>query len=149
MQRIYIDMDGVLCDFKAAYLESKAAHPEIEFPQSVVGIFKSLTPIPGAINAVNELRTKAEVYILSAPSTRNPHSYSEKRIWVEEHFDYPFTKNLILCCHKHLLRGDFLIDDFGTGKGQDRFEGELIHFGSDRFPDWPAVTAYLRNKISP
>jgi 5'-nucleotidase len=34
-----------------------------------------------------------------------------------------------------LLKGDFLIDDYITGRGQEYFEGELIHFGSNQYPD--------------
>jgi hypothetical protein len=45
--------------------------------------------------------------------------------------------------HKHLNTGDYLIDD-RTKNGADRFGGELILFGSERFPDWPTVTSYLR-----
>ena len=30
--------------------------------------------------------------------------------------------------------------------GADKFSGEHIHFGTDRFPDWAAVVAYLMEK---
>ena len=48
--------------------------------------------------------------------------------------------------HKELNRGDFLIDD-RTGNGADVFEGEHIRFGMEKFPDWPAVMAYLRPRV--
>lgn len=142
-KRIYIDMDGVLCDFRSAYFQAKQDHPEIEFPQSIPGIFENLEPIPDAIEAVEHLRSVADVYILSAPSTRNPSCYTEKRIWVEKYFGYEFTKRLILATNKSLMIGDYLIDDYGSGKGQDGFQGELIHFASEAFPDWQAVLDYL------
>lgn len=74
---------------------------------------------------------------------KNPHSYMEKRIWVEKHFDYELAQRLILCGNKGLLRGDYLIDDHVKGKGQDSFEGEVIHFGTQKFPDWYSVREYL------
>lgn len=46
---------------------------------------------------------------------------------------------MILSPDKGLLKGDFLIDDHIDGKGQERFEGRLIQFGSGEFPDWAAV----------
>ena len=54
---------------------------------------------------------------------------------------------LILCARNDLLRGDFLIDDrlangageFGTHDGH----GELLLFGSERFPTWAHVLFYL------
>jgi len=34
-----------------------------------------------------------------------------------------------------------------SGKGQNNFEGQLILFGSDEFPDWSSVTRYFKYKI--
>ena len=52
---------------------------------------------------------------------------------------YPFNKNL--------NKGDFLIDD-RTKNGAGEFEGELILFGSEKFPDWDEVVEYLLDSIS-
>ena len=147
--RVYIDMDGVLCDIKAAYLEVWERDPQIEFPQSIPGIFLGLRPIPGALEVVNRLRwdTRFDVWILSAPSVKNPHCYTEKRLWVERHFDYQFAKRLILATDKSLLIGDVLVDDFDSGKGQDRFSGRLLHFGSGQFPNWRQVEETLRSMV--
>jgi len=48
-----------------------------------------------------------------------------------------------LATNKGLLKGDYLIDDYVAGRGQENFEGELIHFGSEQYPDWSSVTKYL------
>jgi 5'-nucleotidase len=141
---IYVDMDDVLCAYTSAHRHALSNNPDIAFPQSVVGFFQFLEPVDRAIEAVNELRTLFDVFVLTAPSTRNAHSYSEKRIWIEEHFDYSFTKKLIISPDKGLLKGDCLIDDHTSGNGQERFEGLLVEFGSDVFPDWNAVLAFLR-----
>ncbi len=132
-------MDDVLCDYTGAHGAALLAWPHVKFPQGVEGFFRDLHPMLGAIDAVNRLRSVSNLFVLTAPSTRNPLSYTEKRIWIEEHFDYEFTKRLILSPDKGLLKGDFLIDDHIDGKGQERFEGKLIHFGTDAFPNWQSV----------
>ncbi len=147
---IYIDMDGVMCqlrlnDLKLAYKKARKENPGKPFPPPIPGFFENLKPIPGAIDTVNWLRAWADVYVLSAPSVRNPLSYTEKRLWIEKYFDLKFCYKLILCPNKGLLRGDFLIDDHKSGKGQDRFEGRLIHFGSSDFSTWQSVREYFQN----
>jgi 5'-nucleotidase len=57
-------------------------------------------------------------------------------------------KRIILTHHKDLNRGDFLIDD-RRKNGVDRFRGTHVRFGSKKFPDWPAVMAYLRPRAVP
>jgi 5'(3')-deoxyribonucleotidase len=117
----------------------------IQYPQSQYRFFANLEPIEGAIQAVKDLIDSNEYdpYVLSAPSTRNPLSYSEKREWIEVHFGYDFCERLILCPHKGLLKGDLLIDDNSEGRGQDLFEGELLQFGSSAYPNWATVRTRL------
>lgn len=145
MKIVFIDMDDTLCDFKGAFLKAVAENPAIQYPQSQYRFFANLQPLDGAILAVKALidSDRYDPYVLSAPSTRNPFSYAEKREWIEAQFGYEFCEKLILCAHKGLLRGDFLIDDNAEGKGQERFEGELIQFGSEEFPDWRSVRETL------
>lgn len=142
---IYIDMDDVLCDFTEAYKNALRINPGIEFPQSQYGFFQKLVPIKDSIQSVKILidSDKYDPYILTAPSTRNPFSYLEKRVWIEEYFGYDFTKKLILCSNKALLKGDILIDDNISGRGQENFEGRLIHFGSSEYPNWKSIQIEL------
>ena len=135
-----------MCAYTIAHSNALRDNPDVPFPQSVPGFFLALDPIGGAIEAVNELRNVFDVFVLTAPSTRNAHCYSEKRIWIERHFDYTFTKQLIISPDKGLLKGDYLVDDHTSGKGQDRFDGMLIEFGSDAFPNWDAVLTFLRRR---
>ena len=79
---------------------------------------------------------------MSAPSWRNPSSYSDKRLWVEEHLGEFANKRLILTHNKGLFQGRALIDDRLT-YGVESFQGEHIHFGSENFPDWSSVLKYL------
>ena len=146
MKIVYVDMDDTLCDFKGAYSKALKENPAIHHPQSQSRFFANLQPIDGAIEAVKALigSDQYDPYILSAPSTRNPLSYAEKREWIEDQFGYKFCDRLIICAHKGLLRGNLLIDDNVVGRGQDQFGGELIHFGSQDFPNWTSVRRALK-----
>ena len=142
---IYLDMDDVLCDFQSSYRKALLDNPSITFPQSQYGFFANLNPIEGAIDAAKALEksNKYQPYILTAPSLKNPLCYTEKRVWVEKWLGFSYVKKLIICPEKSLLKGDYLIDDNISGKGQDRFDGEIIQFGSQRFPNWFTVREYL------
>jgi len=144
---LYVDMDDVLCDYTRAYSESQEACPEESYPQSKPGFFQNLEPVRGGVEAIALLQNFFEVYLLTAPSTRNPLCYTEKRLWVERYLGYPMVKRLIISPNKGLLRGDYLIDDHREGRGQEDFEGELIHFGSDFYPDWSAVSNRLLPQV--
>ncbi len=143
---VYIDMDDVLCDYSTAFKKAISDTPSIGFPQSQYGFYQNLLPIKGAISAALWLlRSKTfNPYILTAPSIRNPMSYTEKRVWVEKHLGIEFVERLIISPNKSLLKGEILIDDRVEGNGQEGFEGKLIWFGSREFTDWECVIDYLR-----
>ena len=145
---IYVDMDDVLCDFMGSYKYCIKKNPEMKYPQSRIYFFRDLEPLNGAINAFKKLSDlpNTEVYILSAPSEYNPLSYTEKRIWVETHLGFDTVSKLILSSNKSLLKGDYLIDDYTEGKGQEKFEGKLINFGSEEFLNWDSVLEFFSIK---
>ena len=145
MMRIFIDLDDTVTDFRSAFWAAREARPDVAWPQSIPGFFLGLEPLPGAIDALLwlERHPAVEFHILSAPSCRNPGSYSEKRIWVEQHLGYEVVKRFHLSPDKGLFRGDLLIDDHLSGKGQERFVGRVIQFGGADFPDWPAIMAEI------
>ena len=45
---------------------------------------------------------------------------------------------------KNLNKGDFLIDD-RIANGAGDVKGELIRFGSEKFPNWDSVINYFEN----
>lgn len=156
---LYLDMDGVIADFDGAFdlldpgLLAEYEGRRDEIPE----LFAVMRPMPGAIEAVTELATLFDTYVLSTVPWGNTTGASQKIAWVQRHFGReegsPLWKRVILSHHKHLNRGDFLVDDRPGHNGAGRFEetnpgGRLIHFGGPDFPDWDAVLDHLRAEAS-
>lgn len=142
---LFIDMDGVVCDFdgrieamiKSGISESTAIASK--------GLFAGLDPMPGAIEAIHDLEEKYEIYFLTTAPWSNVYAWTEKREWIGNHFDKRFKRKLIISSNKGLLRGEYIIDD-RTANGVGDFQGEHIHFGTSKFPDWKTVSDYLIKK---
>lgn len=141
---LYVDMDNVLVDFPSAFpkvapdLLAKYEDDKDEIP----GIFSLMDPLPMAIESFEQLSRIYDTYILSTSPWGNPSAWQDKLLWVKKYLGESAHKRLILSHHKNLNRGDYLIDD-RTKNGADKFQGEHIHFGTNDFPDWPAVVRYL------
>ena len=149
---LYIDMDGVLVDFKSAYgrlttWEKNTYNPANDDPEDanydeVPDIYSRMEPMDGAIAAYEKLSQVYETYILSTAPWENPTAWSDKLEWVKRHLGKTAHKRLILSHNKQLNKGDYLIDDRDKN-GANKFDGELICFGSYEFPDWNSVLRYL------
>ena len=135
---VYIDMDGVLCNYKEHFLNMLAKNPKIEYPQTQYGFYIGISEIEGAIEAYKKLEEIYDVWILTRPSWKNPLCYTEKRVWVEDHLSKLHCRKLIICHDKSLLKGDYLIDD-----NVHDFEGESFLFGSEEYPNWSSVLKKL------
>ena len=144
MKKLFFDMDGVLVDFHSGINKlSEETKQEYEGRlDEVPGIFSLMEPMPGAIEAVHELSKHYDVYILSTASWKNPSAWSDKINWIAKHYGDMFKKRVILTHCKHLVNGDYLVDDRAKN-GASEFPGEWIQFGSERYPDWEEVTRYL------
>jgi 5'(3')-deoxyribonucleotidase len=143
-KRLFFDMDNVLVDFQSG-LDKVNEKTKQEYEgrlDEIPGIFGLMEPIQGAIEAVHKLSEKYDVFILSTAPWKNPSAWSDKVSWVTKYFDDVFHKKMIITHRKDLCKGDYLIDDRGKN-GTSEFEGEWIHFGTDRFPDWQSVLEYL------
>lgn len=151
---LYIDLDGVTADFEKKILEYAPNFKLGEEPQEKVDelmnqnpqMFEELEPINDAIESINYLMDKFDVYFLSTPVWEIPESFAGKRRWVTKFFGEKIKKRLTLTHRKDLSIGDFLIDD-RFKNGADAFTGEHIHFGSGRFPGWKSVVDYLETKL--
>jgi len=142
---IYIDMDGVLCDY-GAFLEKMISKGMNKFQIfKMLGVFEDLNPIQGAVNAFHLLDQHFDVYILSTPLWSNPDSWKGKRIWVEKYLGKAAKKKLILSHNKGLMKGDYIIDD-REANGVLEFEGEHIKFGEGEYIRWDEVLNYLLSK---
>lgn len=141
---IYVDMDNVLVDFQSGLdlqdEETKAEYEE--HPDDIPGLFANMKPMPGAIEAMHELKEHFDLYILSTAPWNNPSAWSDKVKWASKYLDDVFHKRMIITHCKNLCKGDYLIDDRGKN-GASEFNGEWIEFGNEQFADWDIVKDYL------
>lgn len=141
-KRLYVDMDGVLCDYKKLYNSELESNPSQPYPQSQFGFFLNLEPMPFAIDSLNHLQKYFDVWILTRPSIHNLSCYTEKAQWIRKYFGMDMQAKTIMCVDKSLLKGHFLVDD-QVEHGQTEFEGKHVHFGSNDFKGWNEVVEYL------
>lgn len=135
---IYVDMDGVLCDYMGR-CEELGINPDEA--KHIQGFFRNLKPIEGAIEAYRKLHEKHDVYILTAASWSNPTACAEKIAWINEYLPEAY-KRVIFSHNKNLCQGDYLIDDRAKC-GADKFKGQWIQFGTATIPDWDSVLTFL------
>jgi len=134
MQRIAIDMDEVMADTMAHYLERynadfgrnltvkdlhgryvleviDADHRERAreyFEQE--DFFANIPVMPGSQDVVRDLTKRYEVFITTA-AMDVPCSFSAKYFWLQQHFPFISPSNIVFCGDKSIIAADFLIDD--------------------------------------
>lgn len=140
-------MDNVLVDFPSAFQhysqEFLDQNPEKD---EIDGIFAKMLPMPNAIESIKELYKYYNIYFLSTAPWNNPSAWKDKLEWVQKYLPIESFKSLMLSHNKNLNIGEYLIDD-RLANGAGKFEGEHIHFGTEKFPDWEVTTNYLISKI--
>ena len=139
---VLIDLDGVMSAFDKKRDELQAQGFAQEKLWKYPRLFRDLEPISGAVDAWHKLQDKYDTYIVSTPTWSTPEGWSDKVYWVKETLGKSAKKKVILTHNKGLVIGDYLIDD-RIANGVADFQGEHIHFGSERFPNWEAVLQYL------
>lgn len=76
------------------------------------GLYRNLPVLPGATKGLKAIHDsgKYDIYIVTS-ATAAAHTPTEKIQWIQEYFPFITRKQIISCHAKHLIRGDFLIDD--------------------------------------
>jgi len=141
MNRVFVDMDGVIVDFDSAMKEANLKGDEIK---KIKGAYLTMKPIDGAITAVRSLIGMGyEVWIATKPPTGVAHAYSDKAQWVMNNI--PELKRRIIVTHdKGLLgdSGDFLCDDRPHKANCEKFKGTLLRFVDGYH--WPEALEFFR-----
>ena len=143
---VYFDMDNTLVNFQSAIDQlppqvKESYNGELD---NVPGIFSKMKPINEMVQLFNEMAAdeRYDVYILSTSPWDNPTAASDKVAWVKKYLPLYGYKRLILSHNKHLNIGDYLIDD-RTANGAGEFGGELIQYGTEKFPTAQSIKTYL------
>lgn len=144
MERIAVDMDGVLADTMEQFfrfderdfgerrtLKEVTGKPEsIAFPHAkeyvrTKDFFRTAPIMKDSPGILLELNKRYEVFIVSA-ATEFPQSLSEKHEWLNEHFPFITWQQMVFCGSKSIVEADIMIDDHF--KNLDPFKGHTILF---------------------
>ena len=147
MKRIAIDMDEVMADTMTHFLEKyndnfgvglKAEHfqgrhvfeviDEAHKPQArdyfqEETFFATIPVMPGSAGVVEALTARYEVFITTA-AMDVPCSFTPKFDWLQRHFPFIPTSNIVFCGDKSIILADYLIDD--NIRHLTKFHGEGI-----------------------
>lgn len=137
MKTVLLDVDGVLADFVSAYLDivhevtGRVHSPadvtswDINAALGIEGVQASnvkraigsapqlarrLAVFDNAQTGVAALEAIANVYIVTSPWNSNPTWTHDREHWLERYFGIRSSR-VIHTSAKHLVRGDFLVDD--------------------------------------
>ena len=143
MNRVFVDMDGVLVDFDAYKTARGLTGEEVKRQP---GAYLEMPAIPGALAAVRSLIGMGfEVWIATKPPTGVPYAYSDKAAWVIR--ELPELKRRIIITHdKGLLGGphDYLCDDRPHKANCEKFAGTLLRFVDGYH--WPQALEFFRQR---
>jgi 5'(3')-deoxyribonucleotidase len=177
MKSIAIDMDNVIVDIEGQYIdwyrqkfgvavsrEQLLGVPETEgFPNKEAvrqflytpGFFRTAKPLPGALEAVQILMQKFQVYIVSA-AMEFPKSLPEKLEWLQEHLPTLSWRHIVFCGDKRIVGTDFMIDDHVNNL--DTFSGKGLLFTAchnvnidrhTRLNNWSEVLHWFEKEAAP
>lgn len=151
-QILYIDMDGVIVDVDKMIELFKQKFDYSGEIELIPDIFLEAPPVDGAIKAIKLLHQsgKYDMYIASTVPWQCRTAATHKLQWIDHYLlDDIFHKRVIFTHRKDLLIGDYLIDD-RLKNGANKFEGELLRFGTDPdtgkqndYPDWDSILKKL------
>jgi 5'(3')-deoxyribonucleotidase len=159
--RIAIDMDEVVADALAEHLRRcnaafgaqltidhlqgrhledgvPAAHREAAIALIDASFFEDLAVMPDAQEVIRELAARHDVFIVSA-AMDVPCSFDAKYRWLQRHFPFIPSSQIVFCGDKGIIDADYLIDD--RARHFARFRGRPLLFSA---PHNAADTRYQR-----
>ncbi|MEP6596214.1 MAG: 5'(3')-deoxyribonucleotidase [Ginsengibacter sp.] len=144
MQRIAIDMDGVLADVYSQFLKMHAdefgqqlapedligktesqAFPGIYKYVNSKGFFEDVMVLKDSQKYVKRLNEKYKIFVVSA-ALEFPGSLIEKQSWLNKHFPFITWQQMVFCGSKEIIKADIMIDDHF--KNLDYFTGDTLLF---------------------
>ena len=144
MERIAVDMDGVIADVAEQFLryderdfgkrktweeiagiEERKAFPRCREYVYSKGFFRTAPVMADSQEILSTLNKTYEVFIVSA-ATEFPQSISEKQEWLNEHFSFINWQQMVFCGSKTIIEADIMIDDHF--KNLDHFKKSTILF---------------------
>jgi 5'(3')-deoxyribonucleotidase len=141
MNRVFVDMDGVIVDFDAYLKAEGLTSDEAKMRR---GAYFAMPAMPDALESVRTLIDMGyEVWVATKPPTGIPQAYADKAAWILQYL--PELKQRIIITHdKGLLgdAGDYLIDDRPHIANCESFAGTLIPFTNGT--TWSHVLEMLR-----
>lgn len=146
MNRVFVDMDGVIVDFDDYKTSLGLTGDEVK---RMPGAYLAMKPVPGAIEAIRSLIGMGfEVWVATKPPTGIAFAYGDKAAWIFQHLP-ELKRRLILTHDKGLLgdSGDYLIDDRPLKANCDQFSGQLIVFQTCN--RWPEILDLMRQARTP
>jgi len=143
LPRVFVDMDGVVVDFDRYMIDMGLSAAEVK---ARPGAYRDMQPIAGAVKSVRRLVALGyEVWIATKPPTGVAHAYSDKVMWVLEHF--PELERRIIITHDKGLLGneqDFLCDDRPHKANCELFSGRLLAFVDGYH--WPQAMDFFEKR---
>ena len=144
MERLAVDMDGVLADVYEQFfryderdfgkrrlleevigVEERKAFPRINEYVYAKGFFRTAPVVKDSVDVVAELNKNYELFIVSA-AMEFPQSLAEKLEWLNEHFPFLTWQQVVFCGSKTIIDADIMVDDHF--KNLDLFKGTTILF---------------------
>ncbi len=144
MQRLAVDMDGVLADVYEQFfrydekdfgkrrpldevigIEERKAFPKINEYVYAKGFFRTAPVVKDSVEILAGLNEAYELFIVSA-AMEFPQSLPEKLEWLNEHFSFVNWQQIVFCGSKTIIDADIMIDDHF--KNLDQFKGTTILF---------------------
>jgi len=175
-KRIAIDMDETICDTmerhldwynkefnqhltKADLMGTKIYHrvpadhvARVRSYPDNADFFVDLTPMPGAIQVIQELSQDYDIYIATA-AMEHPASFAAKYDWLVKHLPFLSPMNFIFCGNKGVVNADYLIDD--SSRHFTHFNGQGVLFTAPhninevtdvRVSNWQDIKVYFAGK---